>query len=166
MKRKTLSFLDLTALPRLGALLLDPRPSWLWSEDGSRALWANPAGVRLLGHPTVGAMLERDFPASDPLAARLSEIGAALTAPEPEMSVLPFAAAPLLCVCSKLSIDDDNDAILVSATDAPPRVAPLSARALDLATVAAQPGVTAALLRAAGSFVASSAAFLGFSHTD
>ena len=41
--------LTFSAVPEVGALLLSADPAWIWSRDGSRILWVNPAGGAWLG---------------------------------------------------------------------------------------------------------------------
>ena len=42
---------DLLAIrdPRLAVHATSPLPAWLWSIDGGRILWANPAGAQVFG---------------------------------------------------------------------------------------------------------------------
>ena len=43
--------------PRVGAAASrPPAPAWIWSRDGSRVLWANPAGGRSLGAASFAAL--------------------------------------------------------------------------------------------------------------
>jgi hypothetical protein len=40
-------------------------PAWLWTADGKRILWANPAGVRLFGAASAAALAEKTFGPAD-----------------------------------------------------------------------------------------------------
>jgi hypothetical protein len=41
--------------PRLAAYVASHLPAWLWTADGKRILWANPAGTRLFGAASAAA---------------------------------------------------------------------------------------------------------------
>eukprot|EP01035_Chromulina_nebulosa_P053323 gene53323-72864_t len=41
---------------RLAVHATSNQPVWLWSLDGTRVLWANPVGARLLGAPNAAAL--------------------------------------------------------------------------------------------------------------
>ena len=47
--------------PRLAAYAASRLPAWLWSADGQRILWANPAGLRLFGAATIVFGLSENF---------------------------------------------------------------------------------------------------------
>lgn len=160
MKRNSHSFLDLTALPQVGALLLDPRAAWLWSEDGGRILWSNAAGVRFFNDRTVQDTLQRRFPAGNPLAAQIASLSPAIRAGEPQMTLLRFAGATapeaLLCLATRVPVDEDIDGILVASMQPPATLEPLIGRAFGLAAAVAEDGVLAVVTRLDGRLVASS----------
>src|ERR1700759_574634 len=69
--------------PRLAMHATSPLPAWLWSIDGTRVLWANPPGARLLGAPNNARLAQKVFGPADPhrrqiaqLAHRLAPTGA------------------------------------------------------------------------------------------
>src|SRR3954468_12564335 len=69
--------------PRLAAHAASPSPAWLWSTDGTRILWANPAGAKLFGAADALALASKTFGPADPhrrqvaqLAGRLLPTGA------------------------------------------------------------------------------------------
>jgi hypothetical protein len=68
MNGKTHAYLDLAALPPVGALLFDPRPAMIFRGDGSAILWANAAALAVFGEPDLGALLNRRFDRTSPLA--------------------------------------------------------------------------------------------------
>src|ERR1700753_4473683 len=51
--------------PRLANHAASPLPAWLWSTDGTRILWANPAGARLFGAANSTALAEKTFGPAD-----------------------------------------------------------------------------------------------------
>ena len=52
--------------PRLAAHAASATAVWLWIADGSRLLWANPAGCAALGAASPQALLARRFAIGDP----------------------------------------------------------------------------------------------------
>ena len=69
--------------PRLAVHAHSPLPTWLWSHDGTRIVWANPAGMRLFGAADAAALAEKIFGPADghrrqivQLAHRLPATGA------------------------------------------------------------------------------------------
>ena len=46
---------------RLAVHATSALPAWLWSWDGTRILWANPVGARLLGAETATDLAARTF---------------------------------------------------------------------------------------------------------
>jgi PAS domain S-box-containing protein len=103
MNGKTYAYLDLAALPAVGAALLDPRPAFVFRGDGSGVLWANAAGVAYFGEPAMGALLERRFSPSNPLAQSLARLAKSLPADDGRLEILRFnfgvrqATLPSLC---------------------------------------------------------------------
>lgn len=63
---------------RLAAHATEAVAVWLWSTDGARILWANPAGCAALGAKTAQALLERAFAIGDPARAHIERIAEAL----------------------------------------------------------------------------------------
>ena len=51
--------------PRLAAYAASRLPAWLWTADGKRILWANPAGARLFGAASAAALAEKTFGPAD-----------------------------------------------------------------------------------------------------
>jgi PAS domain S-box-containing protein len=104
--------------PRLAAHAAGPLPAWLWSTDGARVLWANPAGTGFFGgaEPVAG----RTFGPADPhrrqvaqLAGRLPRGGAVRLE-----RLRGFGAAPgtlATCACARLEFADGGTGTLVVA---------------------------------------------------
>ncbi|MCW5717023.1 MAG: PAS domain-containing protein [Bauldia sp.] len=163
MIRQGHAYLDLTALPETGAVLLDPRPAFLWAEDGSRILWANAAGVHFLGAPNVHALLQRRFGDGNPVGLQVAAAMAATPAGEPQMTVIRFpvqgATEPVLCLGTRVPLDEDGDALLLSSLQPPARVEPLLGRAFGLAAAIAEDDIAAVVLRPDGRIVGASEGF-------
>ena len=53
--------LALSRLPEVGPRLLSAVPAWVWSRDGSRLLWANPAGGARLGAAKFAQLAKRSL---------------------------------------------------------------------------------------------------------
>ena len=161
MKRKGHSYLDLTALPAIGALLLTPRPAWLWRVDGSAVLWANAAGARFLGSKTVEDLLGRDF-ADAPALADIATLAGDLSE-TPQMEEVRLHRGDgdeaLWCLASRLTLDDGTEALLLVATDEGAGVDPLAVRAGRLVQSIAGDGMVTALARPDGRILAASAGF-------
>jgi PAS domain S-box-containing protein len=60
---------------RLAAHAPAPTAVWLWSADGARMLWANPAGCAALGARTAHALLERRFAIGHPARTQIERLG-------------------------------------------------------------------------------------------
>lgn len=163
MIRQGHAYLDLTALPETGAVLLDPRPAFLWSEDGSRILWANAAGVHFLGAPNVHALLQRRFGDGNPVGLQVAAAASVTPAGEPQMTVIRFpthgATEPVLCLGTRVPLDEDGDALLLSSLQPPARVEPLLGRAFGLAEAVAEDDVAAVVLRPDGRVIGASGGF-------
>jgi signal transduction histidine kinase len=92
---------------------------WLWSADGARILWANPAGCAALGAKTSQALLERAFAIGDPARAHIERIAEAL--PEGGGARLfrlrGFAGAAwtsLTCSCARFDLGRTPGILLVA----------------------------------------------------
>ena len=123
MNRRTHAYLDLTALPAVGAALLDPRPAWVFRSDGGAILWANAAGVGFFGEESMGVLLERPTGGSNPIVNQLARLARVLPTAVPRMEILRFARGytitALPTACRRINLGDGTSAVLaVSAIDA------------------------------------------------
>ena len=105
---------------RLAAHATEAVAVWLWSADGARILWANPAGCAALGAKTSQALLERAFAIGDPARAHIERIAEAL--PEGEGARLfrlrGFAGAAwtsLTCSCARFDLGRTPGILLVAS---------------------------------------------------
>jgi PAS domain S-box-containing protein len=118
---------------RLAAYATSPLPAWLWTADGKRILWANPAGVRMFGAADAAALAEQIFGPADRhrrqiarLASRLPANGAIRLE-----RLQGFGAAPgglATCGCLRFDFSNGSHGVLIAAGSIA-LIAPLPARA-------------------------------------
>ena len=154
--------------PRLSVHATSPLPAWLWSVDGTRVLWANPAGALAFGAANGVRLASKIFGPADShrrqivqLAHRLLPNGAVrLERLRGFGSVLNTLVT---CACARLEFADGNDGVLIVATDPASRTMPLTERLEKLIEEADQP---VASFESDGTLVAASARadFYGLRH--
>src|ERR1043165_3474438 len=66
--------------PRLAAHANGPLPAWLWSADGTRILWANPAGLDVFGARDNAQLTEKIFGPPDPHRRKVAQLASRLNA--------------------------------------------------------------------------------------
>src|SRR5262245_4968777 len=66
--------------PRLTAYAASRLPAWLWTADGQRILWANPAGLRVFGAATTSALAGRVFGPADRHRRQIARLAGRLPA--------------------------------------------------------------------------------------
>lgn len=130
--------------PRLAVHATSPLPSWLWSIDGARVLWANPVGATFFGAPHAAALVDKTFGPADShrrqvarLARRLPAGGAVRLE-----RLRGFGARPgmlMTCACARLDFADGSFGVLVTAMDAAVRTMPLTERLHRLVAAARVP---------------------------
>jgi signal transduction histidine kinase len=119
--------------PRLAALATSARPTWLWSTDASRLLWANAVGAAIFGTTHVADLGQRRFGAGDPPNAQIARLAATLPPGGQERleRLRGFGArfgGALMCACARLAIPDSTPAVLVVATEPAGPTLPLAER--------------------------------------
>jgi PAS domain S-box-containing protein len=107
--------------PRLAAHAASATAVWLWTTDGSRLLWANPAGCAALGAASAEELLGRRFAVGDPVRGHIERLAESL--PEEGGARLfrlrGFAGAgwtSLTCSCARLEFGG-APGVLVIATE-------------------------------------------------
>jgi PAS domain S-box-containing protein len=119
--------------PRLAVHATSALPAWLWSVNGTRILWANPVGARLLGAANDAELTKKIFGPADAqrrqvaqLAGKLSPDGTA------RLERLRGFGAPLgrlaTCGCARLEFADGSHGILITAAESMGRTMPLVER--------------------------------------
>ena len=105
-----------SALPDAGPLLLAADPAWIWSSDGSRVLWANPAGGRLLDAANFDALASRRWPPAHPLRREIEGLGRSLS-DKGSLARLRIAsdlrALPVACRCRRLRAGEERGILAV-----------------------------------------------------
>ena len=112
--------------PRLAAHATGAAPVWLWSPDGGRVLWANPAACAAFGVATPGELASRTFAPDAPVRVQIARLAATL--PQSGAARLErlrgFAGhgphpmgRPLTCSCALFRLDH-LAGVLVAATEA------------------------------------------------
>lgn len=145
--------LAFSAVPELGTRLLSDEPAVIFSRDGSRVLWANPAAGRKLAARTFavlagrvpGAALQR---AITGLARSLTEHGTLARL----RLIDDLAALPVLCGCRLVRAGEERGllAVVLERAGATPDAA-------ELAAFFSGGGVAAAIVDTAGEVVAEGA---------
>jgi PAS domain S-box-containing protein len=129
--------------PRLAPYATSAQPAWLWSTDGSRILWCNPAGAAVLGISDL-RRLEKPLSPTNPHRREVAQLGRRLgaqTAPRLERmrSFASRLGQLVTCNCSQLITADGEPAILLvrmepfagplpQPTAPPPQAAEVSAQ--------------------------------------
>ncbi len=119
--------------PRLATHATSPLPAWLWSADGSRIRWANPAGAMVFGAADVASLCKQNFGPAEAhrrqvarLAHRLPASGAV------RLERLRGFGATLgtlvTCSCARLDFAGGEEGILIVAAERPGRPMPLAER--------------------------------------
>jgi PAS domain S-box-containing protein len=115
--------------PRLAAYAKGALPAWLWSADGTRILWANPAGAVVLGAADGAGLLARIFGPADPHRRQVARLASRLPVNSAvRMERLRGFGAALgrlmTCGCSRLDFADGSYGVLVVATETASRMMP------------------------------------------
>jgi PAS domain S-box-containing protein len=106
--------------PRLAAYAASRLPAWLWSADGGRILWANPAGVRVFGATSAAALIDRTFGPADQHRRQIARLANRLLAGGAIRleRLQGFGAAPGMlatCGCSRFDFPDGSHGVLIAA---------------------------------------------------
>ncbi len=107
--------------PRLAAHAAGALPAWLWTPDGARILWANPAGVSIVGATDASALASRHFDPDDPRRRQVARLASRL----PPSGVVQLErmrgyaglGSLLTCACSRLDFPGVGSAILITAAE-------------------------------------------------
>lgn len=113
--------------PRLAPYATRALPTWLWSTDGTRVLWANPVGAALFGATTGDEFAGEAFGPADMHRRQVAQLAGKL--PRSGATRLErlrgFGAQPgmrMTCSCARLAFPDGSEAILIAALESPGRV--------------------------------------------
>ncbi|WP_029581835.1 PAS domain-containing sensor histidine kinase [Bradyrhizobium sp. URHD0069] len=119
--------------PRLAVHATSALPAWLWSIDGTRVLWANPVGARLLGADNGAALAKRIFGPADAHRRQVAQLAGRLPSNDAiRLQRLRGFGAPLgmlvTCGCARLEFADGSQGILLAAAEMVGRSMPLIER--------------------------------------
>jgi len=106
--------------PRLAAYAASRLPAWLWTADGSRILWANPAGARVFGAASAAALAEKTFGPADRHRRQIARLAGRLLANGAVRleRLQGFGAAPgglATCGASRFDFPDGSHGVLIAA---------------------------------------------------
>ena len=106
--------------PRLAAYAASRLPAWLWTADGKRVLWANPAGLRLFGATNIATLAEKTFGPGDRHRRQIARLAGRLRADGAVRleRLQGFGAAPgglVTCGCSRIDFADGSHGVLIAA---------------------------------------------------
>ena len=106
--------------PRLAAYAASRLPAWLWTADGKRILWANPAGARTFGAANAAALAEKTFGPADRHRRQIARLAGRLLANSAIRleRLQGFGAAPgglATCGCSRFDFPDGSHGVLIAA---------------------------------------------------
>ena len=107
---------------RLAEYALAPGPVWLWGPDARHILWANAGAAAIFNATTAADLSQLDFGPDHPAAAQIKRLAGTLPpAGIKRLERLRGFGAPLggvlTCLCSRLKLADNSEAILVAATE-------------------------------------------------
>ncbi len=153
MNGKTHAYLDLAERPAVGDVLLDPRPAFVFSGEGSSILWANAAGAALFGEETIADLLERRLTRLNPVKAQIGRLARLLPVDKSRLEILRIGLGvrlvTLLAACRRLDLADGSRAVLAVGVGSGQSEA-LGTRAERLAEAIAGRGEAAAVIDADG----------------
>ncbi len=109
------------------------QPAWLWSADGARIIWANPAGAQVFGAANGAELAKHVFGPADPHRRQVARLGPSLGANgairlERLRGFGAAAGVLATCGCRRIDLPDGSHGILISTLNAGGRVMPLAER--------------------------------------
>jgi PAS domain S-box-containing protein len=108
--------------PRLAVHALSPTPAWLWRADAPQILWANPVGAAIFEAESPGAAAAINFAGNHAAAMQVTRLAGTLPpGGGPRLERLRgFGAAlggALTCVCSRITLTNNTEAVLIVSTE-------------------------------------------------
>lgn len=109
-------------IPRVAALATSARPAWLWSVEGARVLWANAVGAAIFGFANTAAIQHSSNVLPALAAAQIGRLAATLPCGGQERfeRLRGFGSGwgcAVVCACSRLTMPDGADAVLIVASE-------------------------------------------------
>ena len=98
--------------PRLAVHATSVLPAWLWSVDGTRILWANPAGAVLFGAANSADLASKNFGPADAHRRQVAQLaGRLIPGGAVRLERLRGFGAPfgrlVTCGCARLDFADE-----------------------------------------------------------
>ena len=108
--------------PQLAAHALSPVPVWLWNSDADRILWANPTGAAIFDAPSSSSVASRKFEPRHVAAMQVARLAGTLPqGGTPRLERLRGFGASfggiLICLCSRITLKDNRNAVLVVSVE-------------------------------------------------
>ena len=155
-------YLKLTALPAVGETVLDARPAFVISADGTTVLYANAAGAGVFGARTISGALGDHISALNPLRAQVARLARQLPSDHARLEILRIgqgvALTTLPAACRRLNLADGTRAVLAIGAGGA-TAEPLTTRTARLIDGLADRDGAAAVLAADGSALAKSTGY-------
>ena len=159
MHGKTYPYLDLAALSAVGETLLDSRPAFVFSADGTRLIFANVGGAAFFDERRMDDLLKRRFSDLNPIKSQVARLARILPTESSRLEILRIgqgvSLATLPAACRRLNLVNDERAVLAIGA-AGSTSESLTARAERLVDAIAANNCLAAALNAEGKVLAAS----------
>jgi PAS domain S-box-containing protein len=145
-----------TSDPRLAVHAASHLPVWLWSTDGTKILWANPAGAKLFGAANAAGLAAKLFGPADQHRRQVAQLAGRLlpTGATRLERLRGFGAALgtlVTCACARIDFPDGGAGILVVAMLSPGELQRIARAAPTTApTRSIRPEIPAEAVAAAG----------------
>ncbi|WP_306026965.1 ATP-binding protein [Stappia sp. MMSF_3263] len=123
MNSQLSTFMALSGLAAANIYLTDPRPAWIWAEDGKSILWANPAGAAFFGVKGLSELADLTGLARAPARPHIARVATSGPIDRDTTDRLRFyrglRVMLLTCACRRLVLADGSNGALIVALDAP-----------------------------------------------
>jgi PAS domain S-box-containing protein len=123
MNSQLSTFMALSGLAAANIYLTDPRPAWIWAEDGKSILWANPAGAAFFGVDSLSGLADLTGLARAPARPHIARVATSGPVDRDTTDRLRFyrglRVMLLTCACRRLVLADGSNGALIVALDAP-----------------------------------------------
>src|SRR5450432_1401667 len=117
----------LTRDPRLSPSALSAVPAWLWALDAACVIWANASGASALGAATPAELAERRYSPDNPVAADVARLTDSLPASGAQrFERVRDIGTNLVCNCSRVTLTDGTQGVLIVASESARRPLPLA----------------------------------------
>lgn len=123
MNSQLSTFMALSGLAAANIYLTDPRPAWIWAEDGKSILWTNPAGAAFFGVDSLSGLADLTGLARAPARPHIARVATSGPIDRDTTDRLRFyrglRVMLLTCACRRLVLSDGSNGALIVALDAP-----------------------------------------------